>query len=123
MIYRGMRKHWDGRPLVVGTKNGLGVRSDDDIFPDEDGRVEPDSGGMSVCFVPEAVPPYRRPPSFGGDSEQNSMWELDESELPDGLVCRATSQTHAMLEPAWEMDLREYEELLAETRDLWRELP
>jgi hypothetical protein len=117
-----MIKGWDGRPLVVDTARGLGVRTEDDIFPDEDGMVEPDSGGMSVALAPEHLPPWRRPPAHGGDGP-DPLWELETDDLPDGLTCSADSETHAMIEPSRRMEMDVYQELLAETRDLWVERP
>jgi hypothetical protein len=86
----------DGRPLIVGTARGLGVR-DGEIVPDEEGVVEPESGGMSVAMeTPENLVKHRRPP-----------------EAPKG---------HAFIEPVHPMALEEYELALAETRDAWRRL-
>jgi hypothetical protein len=117
-----MIKANDGRPLTVGTARGLGVRAEIDIFVDEDGMVDPDSGGLSVSEAPEHLPYYRRPPAHGGDGA-DPLWQLETDELPDGLQCRPDSETHAMIEPSQRMELDVYEELLAETRDLWVELP
>jgi hypothetical protein len=123
LVYRGMIRAWDGRPLVVGTRRGLGVRTDDDIFPDEDGIVEPDSGGMSVCLVIAELPPWRRPPAHGGDGPDD-VWALETDDLPDGLVCNVDADgSHAMIEPSRRMGMDDYEELLAETRDLWAVCP
>ena len=82
--------------------------------------VDPDAGGMSVAFQPDHLPTWRRPPEHGGDGP-DPLWEMDENELPDGLVCRADSPTHATIEPAGRMPLEDYEDLLAETGDLWKE--
>ena len=77
---------------------------------------------MSVAMDPDDLPPWRRPASFGGDGP-DPLWRLETDELPDGLHCRADTETHAMIEPSRRMELTDYEELLAETRDLWVELP
>lgn len=41
----------DGRPLVVSSARGLGVRLGE-IPADDDGVVEPEAGGMSVAVTP-----------------------------------------------------------------------
>jgi hypothetical protein len=120
-----MRDDGQGRPLVIATARGLGVRSLIDIDVDEDGMVEPDTGGMSVS--PESyeyLPVHRRPPTLGGTG-LDPVWEIDDTEIGDGLAYREDEDEplpHGVVEPAWRMEFAQYEELLAATRDVWREV-
>jgi hypothetical protein len=124
-LYRAMIKDSDGKPLVVPTARGLGVRPVIDIPVDDEGRVEPESGGMSVARDdPAYLPPHRRPPSHGGTGS-DPVWEIDEEELGEALVCRldVPPEGHGLVEPLLVMTLDDYELALAETRDGWREVP
>lgn len=120
-IYRYMIEDHDGRPLVVQTAKGLGVR-EGEIPCDEDGYVDPGTGGMSAVLEPRYLPEYRRPPKFGGDGE-HPVWKIAESELGDSLTFRLDDKPkprHGIVEPAWRVTLDEYTEALAETRNFWR---
>jgi hypothetical protein len=118
-----MIKDPDGRPLVVPTARGLGLRAGE-IAVSEDGSVEPGGGGMSVSpDTPRYLPPYRRPPKYGGDGK-DPVWELETADLPDAVAYVpdvGPRPTHGLLEPAWSMTLEDFELALAETRDSWRE--
>jgi hypothetical protein len=92
---------------------------------DDEGMVDPESGGMSVSpESPEYLPTHRRPPSLGGTG-LDPCWEIADEELGEGLVYRVDEDEplpHGFVEPAWRMHLDEYEDLLAATRELWRRL-
>jgi hypothetical protein len=121
-LFRGMIRDSDGRPRVLPTARGLGIRPDIDIPIDEDGVCYPETGGMSVAYdSPQNLPTHRRPAAHGG-SGPDPIWEIDEAELPDSLAYREDPdlEGHGFVEPAWAMDFEDYEVALAETRDLWR---
>jgi hypothetical protein len=112
-----------GKPLIAQTARGLGVR-DGEIDVDDDDIVSPDSGGPSVAlYSPENLPEHRRPRSLAGGTGSDPVWEIEDSELGERLACRIDPEmpdTHGFLEPVRPMPLAEYQEALAETRDLWR---
>jgi hypothetical protein len=118
-----MMKDVDERPLVVPTARGLGLRAGE-VVVSADGLVEPGAGGMSVSpETPLNLPPYRRPPKYGGDGK-DPVWELDSSELSSAvsyLPDPGPNPRHGVLEPGWSMSLEDFELALAETRDVWRE--
>lgn len=121
-LFRGMIEDQDGLPLVIGTARGLGVRRDNDIPVDDDGLCSPGLGGMSVAYdTPLNLPPHRRSSEHGGTGP-DPVWELDEAELPDFLVYREDDELdgHGFIEPAYAMEIQDYEEALATTRTLWR---
>jgi len=114
----------DGRPLVVPTARGLGVRFEADIPVDEAGQVQPGTGGMSVAEEsPQSLPSHRRPASHGGTG-LDPVWMIAEEDLTEALIYRLDEPPpgHGMVEPAWEMSFEDFEIALAETRDLWAEL-
>jgi hypothetical protein len=117
-----MTEDRDGRPLVVSTARGLGVRLGE-IPADDDGVVEPEAGGMSVAVGdPGFLPEHRRPQEIGGTGP-DPVWEIEESEIGELLECRRDPKKpteHGFLEPVRPMQLEEYELALAETRDVWR---
>jgi hypothetical protein len=118
-----MRRDGDGFPVLTHlTSSGLGVRPEIDIQVDDDGFVEPESGGMSVTpDTPDGLPPARRPREFGGIGK-HPAWFLDADELPDSLVYREERETHGFIEPSVRMELTDYQEAIAETRELWEEV-
>lgn len=115
----------DGRPRVVPTARGLGVRLETDIPVDETtGQVQPGTGGMSVAEEsPRSLPVHRRPPSHGGTG-LDPVWTITEEDLAEALIYRLDEPPprHGMVEPAWEMSFEDFEIALAETRDSWAEL-
>jgi hypothetical protein len=105
----------------------LGARANIDIPVDEDGFVEPGTGGMSVSpHTPENLPFFRRPPEFGGTG-RDPVWELDLlAENPDNPLRKLTYRAdpknpehHGFIEPATRMSFEEYQQALHETHDAW----
>ncbi len=77
---------------------------------------------MSVAYeTPQNLPEHRRPPNHGGTGP-DPVWELDEGDLAEGLAYREDEELlgHGFIEPAWTMELSDYEEALAVTRSSWR---
>ena len=121
MLYRAMIEAEDGRPLVVSTARGLGLRAGE-IPLDEGGRVEPETGGMSVAHGrPEGLVEHRRPKDLGGTGK-DPVWEISADELGDQLAYRDDPdlEGHGFIEPRYPMHLEEYTLAIAETRDVWR---
>ena len=79
---------------------------------------------MSVNTSPTGMPTYRRPPTFGGDAEDLVMYCVDTCKLPSGLTYRPdpSQDGHGFIEPAREMPVTEYVELLGQTQSLWMEV-
>lgn len=117
-----MKADSDGLPRVEGTARGLGVRRGNDIPEDGDGLCSPGNGGMSVAYdTPDNLPPHRRPPEHGGTGP-DPLWEIEDSDLPDFLAYREDDELegHGFIEPAYTMEIGDYEDALAATRTLWR---
>jgi hypothetical protein len=123
LVYRAMKRDADGLPLVNHTSSsGLGVRPGKDIHVDSEGFVDPQSEGMTVApDSPENIHRPRRPSEYGGLGKYPA-WELDTEGLPDTLVYTPEREDHGFIEPAYRMGLQDYQDAIAETRDLWGEL-
>jgi hypothetical protein len=136
LIWRGMRMA-DGRPEVGRAGNLLGVRvgaGETDDISEEDGYVQPSTGGMSVSPSLETLPPHRIPrrlqsryPEAIG-SNQLHCWSMGEGAfvrggVADHLVLRPDPENperHGFVEPERKMPVAEYEAAIAATRDQWR---
>lgn len=123
LVYRAMKRGSDSRPLVNHTSSsGLGVRPGVDIPVNEEGNVEPGTEGMSVSpDSPRNLSTGRRPSRFGGHGKFPA-WELDTELLPDSLTYAPDTAKHGFLEPAYTMEIGDYQDALEATGDLWREL-
>jgi hypothetical protein len=120
-LFRSMRAEAD-LPLVKRGVDGLGVRVGYDVFPDDDGMVEP-GGGMSVApDDPQFLPRFCRPERLGGTG-RHPLWRIAETDLSTELAHRMTSDRHGQIEPATKMPLATYESALTGTRPSWIEVP
>jgi hypothetical protein len=121
-LYRGMRGTEDGSPDLGSSASKLGARPGVDIPVDENGMVQPETGGMSVNESPTGMPEFRRPPSFGGSGKGLNMYRISSCDLGDNLQYVPDSGGHGFLEPASEMSFEEYAQSLAETASSWIEV-
>jgi hypothetical protein len=121
-----MIKEMDDGPLVAPTARGLGIRPGIDLPVSDEGQVEPGQGGMSVVRDVDRLPPFRRPSAFGGSSTKDTIWGINEEELPEAITYRPDDDKqdarHGVLEPTWTMELEELQLALAESRSYWCEL-
>jgi hypothetical protein len=141
LIWKGMRIEGD-RPEVGRGANLLGVRvgdgKDDDINPDANGFVHPGQGGMSVSRTIDTLPPHRIPrrlrqafpQRFPDASGVNRLhcWSFGEGPFEVGKIAERLRLrpdpddpgSHGFVEPDDTMQLADYENALAATRDQWR---
>ena len=70
---------------------------------------------------PRNLPTHRRPESYEGTGK-DPVFELNEDDLDPRLRLRIDpgDRTHAFIEPAVEMTISEFRDLLATTRARWR---
>lgn len=104
----------DGGPLVHPSAKGLGVRRNYDIFPDENGNVEPDGKhGMTVRPSIEDIP---------RDFQEGRwiVWEIDIDALGPSLHYVQDAEDHGVFEPARTMSFEDYEDAIIGTRANWR---
>lgn len=124
-LFRPMREE-HGQPRIA--PNGLGVRLPEDgpqyggvvdIYPDDEGAVHPESGGMSVTLDdPFEIPPHRRPASLGGDGDW-PLWRILSDDLPERLATRNDRDFHGLVEPSQQMSADEYVQSLESTQPKW----
>lgn len=121
-LFRGMKDDGEGEPACGPTARTLGVRLLGDITIQDDGTVEPGTGGMSVAFnTPKNIRKHRRSREYGGFGP-DPVWRIEEDDLPSGLTCRADPNDlsrHGLIEPIESMELAHFQELLASTRGFW----
>lgn len=113
----------DGLPLVGKTARYLAARPGPDIPVDEDGTVEPETGGTSVSPPPlRNLHPLRLPREHGGLGK-DPVFELETDELPEELAYRpdpSNPEGHGFIEPGRRMPFEVYEGAVRATRLLWR---
>jgi hypothetical protein len=140
LIWRGMRLA-EGKPEIGSGGNLLGVRigpgKGDDIL-EENGYVQPRTGGMSVSPTVEALPPHRiprrlrdkKPQQFPDACGSNQLfcWWMGEGLFVPGPVAQdlffrpdpQNPKNHGFVEPERRMLVGIYEAALAATRDRWK---
>jgi hypothetical protein len=121
-LFRSMKVDTDGLPSVGPTARELGVRPGDDIPVDNDGYVEPLTGGISVSPVAaDRLPEHRRPPEVGGTGK-DPVWTLTSDLLAATLRYRPDDEDpdgHGTIEPVSRMTLDAYQQALRATRSAW----
>ncbi|MBT3327542.1 MAG: hypothetical protein HN396_15010 [Gemmatimonadales bacterium] len=119
VIYRPMRRAKDGKPELGASLATLGVRPDKDVPMDDDGYVEPLSGGMSVTPDRlEDVPPSLLPRKYGGEG-RHTLFLLLVSMLPPQLRARIDKPRHANVEPTQRCLFVDYNGRVQGTRLDW----
>ena len=122
-LFRAMKES-NGRQSATrqGARTlGFRLRIDVPALSDSD-LVQPGQGGMSVGpDDPLHLPPYRRPPAFGGTGA-DPVWFLDDADLGPLLCYRPDPKHpgHGFVEPAYPMTGDEYQQALAATQPLGR---
>jgi hypothetical protein len=146
LIFRAMiADAQDGKPVVAASADGLGVRLpptpsstlEPDIIPDANGMVNPGIGGMSVAPDWRKLPDHRIPerlrplvPRARGKKKSLRIWKMGEGDFAAGpvapnLLLRLDPDNpdiHGFVEPEQEMNVKEYQDALAATRDSWEDL-
>jgi hypothetical protein len=122
-LYRKMEADIDGMPVVGSDRNMLGVRPRDPARPGWRSDVRAAAAadpvgpgeGLSVFNAADAISPH-----MGGQ-----LYSIEADDLPTGLVAaqRGRNSAHYQIEPNRDMTLAEFQELLADTRDLWEPEP
>ena len=119
-LYRKFRVDADGKP-IVGTKFGmLGVRPTDPNNRKKRADVKAVNGSDLVRRGGGGLSVYTDPTAILIQAADLVLCEIDTADLPPGLLETAASKPHYLIEPSQQMTLDEYQELLADTQDLWQ---
>ena len=142
LYYRGMAEE-NGKPKIGRNARLLGVRPAIDVeqvpkeWLDEQGylRLETErksseesvtvairnTKGMSVSLSIESLPPFRKPPTFGGTGK-DPLWQIDDSKIVGDIEAIQDSPTHVSILPSATMLLEKYETALAQTQSEWEKV-
>ncbi len=144
LYYRGMAEE-NGKPKVGRSARLLGVRPGLDIdveqmpksWLDEQGYLKPEAEwnssdelvtvairntkGMSTSLSIEGLPPFRKPPAFGGTGK-DPLWQIDDRKIVGVLEAVQDSFTHVSILPKQTMLLSTYEAALANTQNDWEKV-
>lgn len=129
-LYRTMKAEWSGlNPLIEQSRRGLGVKidpKDSDIFVDENGNVQPFSGGMSVSpYDLTNLPGFKLSERFGGTAKKpDPVWCINSAfvSLTGGLFFNPdvpAGATHGTIQPLRMMSLQRYQDYLSSTQSYW----
>jgi len=124
-LYRSMKEESDGFPAVGPSARLLGVRPGNQATPDvlasdPKDMVMPGQGGMSVApDDPMNLLKHRRPVSLGGIG-RDPVWYIETEDLDAFLAFRSDRPTHGLIEPAYPITLKEFQEALANSRFKWK---
>ena len=123
-LFRAMRPHEDGFPIVASKRWGLGVRIEGrsrDVTV-RDGMVGAMGGGMSVARDWRDLIDDYLPPEFGGTSKKEVLFAVEETDLPGGLIVKGAGprKGHYEVQPRRKMPIDVYVRLLEGTRNHWR---
>ncbi|HVA47412.1 MAG TPA: hypothetical protein VNH11_13665 [Pirellulales bacterium] len=125
-LFRAMRKNKSGLPDVGPHARALGVRPGTDVLATLPGDlVQPGLGGLSVSPGQAANLPYFRRPQQLGGTGKDPVWVIDSSLLGSNLVYRPdpSTTTHGLIEPSKPMTLDDFQNAIAATQTLWRQVP
>lgn len=117
-LYRVMKLAADGKPQVGTSGSMLGVRPTDpnnavpDVTAVSDADTVHPGEGLSTSPDPNARQPRRN----------QAVFEIESDELGADLKPNHDKPNHCLIEPARPMTLAEYQQALADTRDLWQQV-
>ena len=77
--------------------------------------------GMSVSLSIESLPPFRKPPTFGGTGK-DPLWQIDDSKIVGDIEAIQDSPTYVSILPSATMLLEKYETALVQTQSEWEKV-
>jgi hypothetical protein len=134
-IYRSMKEHPDGKPVIEATNKGLGVRVAPsivtDVDLDQDGRVILNGKGMSVAPTWRDLPPHlisrKLKPKYSDalGSPQLRCFTMGDGPFQNGPIADRMDLTcnepkHGLVVPRLLASLDQFQADLASTRDDWK---
>lgn len=121
-LYRVMKVAADGKPVVGTTGSKLGVRPTDPTNTDPKAVFDVPAVNDSDLVHPgkglsSSPDPNSRRPRRG-----EAVFEIETDDLDPDIHPHHDKPDHCLLEPSRPMTLGEYQQALADTRDLWHRL-
>lgn len=117
MLFRGMKKDAEGKPVVYSGPSGNGNNAADSL------GVRPGEEGMSTNTDTAAIQEHRKPEAHGGSKsdEKTAMYVIDSDDLAaHGLVHDPDHDSHVSIKTAPGEDPSTLGERLAATKELWK---
>ncbi len=121
-LYRVMKVAADGKPLVGTSGSMLGIRPTDpnntnpsavaDVAAVDDADLVTPGEGLSTSPNPNPRQPRRN----------QAIFEIETDDIGPDLKPNHDKPNHCLLEPVRPMTLGEYQQALADTRDLWQQV-
>jgi hypothetical protein len=114
-----MKVDADGKPLVGTRRNMLGVRPAD---PTSATKRKPDVAAVNdtdLVSPGEGLSTSSTPATFRVDRGE-AIFEIETADVGPELVENPDNPPHTLLQPAAAMPLGEFQQTLADTRDLWK---
>jgi hypothetical protein len=119
-LYRAMKVDTDGKPLVGTRGSMLGVRPTDPTNTNPTAVFDVDAvngtdlvrpgEGLSTSPDPKARKPRR----------SEAVFEIETDDLGPDLTPKHDGPNHCLLQPSTPLSLSDYQQALANTRDLWK---
>jgi hypothetical protein len=118
-LYRLMKAAPDGKPLVGSGARMLGVRPRDPAQPNKRHDVPAVSGTDAVHPGDGGLSCYSDPSAIKIKSSKLEVWSIEVAPLPPELTAQPAGDPHYHIEPKQDVTLDRFQQLLANTRDLW----
>jgi hypothetical protein len=121
-LYRVMKVAADGKPLVGTRRNMLGVRPTDPTNTDPKRRFDAVAVNDGDAIAPgEGLSTSLNPGRMRVGADE-ALFEIETDDLAPGLVPNPDHPPHCLIEPSGVTTLGEFQQALADTRDLWHEV-
>ena len=119
-LYCVMKVDADGKPLVGSGSMMLGVRQTDPAQPNKRADVRAVSGADVVQPGEGGMSYYSDPAAITIQLGKLVLWSIESDDLPPELIPQDAGVPHYHIEPSRAVSLDGFQELLADTRDLWQ---
>lgn len=119
-LYRVMKVDADGKPLVGTKRNMLGVRPTDPTNTNPKRKPDVAAANDTDTVSPgEGLSTSQDRKHLRVDPGE-AMFEIDSTALGPELVESPDNPPHTLIQPVAAMTLGEFQQTLADTRDLWQ---
>jgi hypothetical protein len=121
-LYRAMKVGPDGLPQIGTRRNMLGVRPTDPNNKDPRRRFDVSAINDTDTVSPGEGLSTSLDPGTIRASSGEAVFEIETDDVPPELAPNPDRPPHCLIEPSSSMTLREFQNALEETRDLWKQV-